>query len=176
MAANNSKLGKQIKKSNKKFDKMTREQKAVAIAKDVLKHLRYTNFNNSQHYCEGVVKLPVNTNVNTNMQPHVNVLRKCNVCAIGGMFLSYIHLFDQVVFSDVGYLESSEISALPVIHTTRTTISDKLQDIFSSLQLGEIEEAFERRWVNVYPEPKDRVKAIMNNIIKNNGMFLTPYV
>ncbi len=173
MSVSTRKSNKQIENSNKKFAKMPKKDKAIAIAKDVLKHLRHTNINNEKDYCAGEVKLPANTTCETNIQPYVSKLAKtCNVCALGGMFLSYIRLFDRVSYGDIGYMENYDHN----ISVGRSFITNKFEKIFTFDNLSDIESAFESKWIDNYPNPKDRMKAIMNNVITNDGRFVRDWM
>ncbi|RJQ24579.1 hypothetical protein C4577_07355 [Candidatus Parcubacteria bacterium] len=158
-----------IKQKNDQFKGMTKKEKAVAVAKDVLKHLRSLKFTGCASYCEGD---GLNISKDENVQPHISKLVKnCEVCALGGMFLSYIRLFDNVKYEKIiepKYYEENEYQ----IHVDRDYIIDKFKGIFDRDVLDCIEDAYEGGWDEFYPDPRDRIKAIMKNIVKNNGRFI----
>lgn len=171
----------------------TPEQKelAVLVAKDVLQTMEDNPKNfaiESGHYyfkysgsvgLESIVesdkwyKLP--------SQEQANIAKKkCSVCALGACFLSLVSLKNRFIF------ESRILG--------RSSIANRLSEIFSFEQMELIESAFEQAlmidnsWENCtsshtkalenavnfgrnYRNPRKRLVAILKNIIQNNGIF-----
>lgn len=83
---------------------------------------------------------------------------ECKVCAQGAMFIgSMVHrdTDDRVRYTDMA----------------------DLSEVFGEVAWNDIENAYEgwqgqSRWLDIYPEPKDRLRAICENIIRNGGSFL----
>jgi hypothetical protein len=101
-------------------------------------------------------------------QSQLSKLRKCQVCALGGMFISYAKLYDKVTPSDCGGSQTTP-----------------LREYFETDQLRLIEGAFEGfDEFNIYSgcvdtfnfyyittDSKTRLKLIMKNMLKNGGTF-----
>lgn len=188
-----------------KVEKLTRAQKAVAIAKDVCKRLKMQKLNVKR--ANGYVrrKNGFRLTLEKSLQEQIDTVEsQCQVCALGGMFLSYVRLFNNV---DITYDMNGFHSLV-----------DKLGKVFTHKTLALIEGVFERRIVNgecisnrflkyidsdVEEEYECRVRsyhdnivedakkktncvlskkekteavllAICKNIIRNNGKFILP--
>lgn len=182
---------------------MTRQEKAVAIARDVLKLIRTRN----------IRVLDSNTYINTGfigkiemdkqLQKSLKKLKNCEVCALGACMLAKVDLFNKCkineVLTQVQNWDSTPSNRF-LVHS-RSDVADQLSSMFSEEQLDLIEAAFECNDSNArssnkksyipdyqltdfgvkcqqavkfgeqYPEPKERLRAIMKNIIKNDGVF-----
>jgi len=148
--------------SNKIYQNLTREQKAVSIAKDVLKRLRYMrNVKRGYYFSWNDCG-----HLTGDAQPLVPQFEKnCKVCAMGACLLSYIRLYDNVKVDDM-------LTAYSGISVDSMFIEKTLRDVFSKEQLGLMEHEFECS--DVYKsieDPKKRLRLIMLNIVKNNGTF-----
>jgi hypothetical protein len=109
----------------------------------------------------------------------------CRVCALGGLLLSHIRLYDKVKIHDLmslhGYAD---------YFVDYETVKELLKDHFIPAQLDLIEAAFEIRVVRLpystsdnvlvqeaiffgkrFRDLKDRFRAIMKNIVSNMGVF-----
>jgi hypothetical protein len=115
-------------------------------------------------------------------QQHIDKISKdCYVCALGACFLSYIRLFNDVKVSDLVRGDRQEDLYL---YSTSSFIKSRLSQYFTHDQLLLIEAAFEGWRVADYcseqvcdfydkhPDPKERLRAIMQNVIDNNGEFI----
>lgn len=157
----------------KTLQETTGPQKAVAVAKDVLKHLRYLRLGKrawDNSYCQSNQSLVVSGS----LQRQSSILeRKCGVCAIGGMFISYIRLFNNVSAEEVIERDMYHEVDDPFF-VVRGLIEDKLTGIFSKDQLAQIESEFEtgRIWPDL--TRRERLRAIMTNIVRNKGTFIPP--
>jgi hypothetical protein len=145
---------------------MTPTEKRIAICEDVLKQLRYYHL--SSVYYEGYNTWNIPNEADA--QKHWKDVKNCAVCAIGSCMLSYVKLFDNTTVGELRDLDFYDIVR-------------KLRGIFSESQLNWMEQCFEgcpyNKITNLYynkycKDKKDRkslLKAIMKNIIKNNGIF-----
>lgn len=135
----------------------------IAIAKDVLKQMRYWEVETTYFYSTKI------TQPYSNLQTQLLTLPKksCHVCALGACFLSYVRLYDEVKTDNYGGV------MWPVIQST-------LLKYFELDQLNLIEAAFEL-WFkfnidfnNAYwmEEPVFRLRKIMQNIVANKGDFV----
>ena len=165
----------------KSIESMTKEEARIAICKDVLRHLRSLRVKSGNGYlvdrawADGGCELPPATD---DAQKHVGkITKRCEVCALGGMMLSFIRLFDDVPMKKLIDFYGNEIGC------ERDYLISKLKRYFTPDQLYQIEYAFEhgaglKDRFNVYsgdPEDdKNRLRATMLNVIRNGGKFV-PY-
>lgn len=129
-----------------KFDRMTKPQQRVAIAKDVLKQIH-----------AGRIKAKTMIYVralNGGYRPKPG--QPCKACALGALFVSKYALANGMWISDPGQEELHGSLAL----------------YFSKYQLKDIENAFEGHlWNHEHANDEDRMIAIMQNIVDHNGTF-----
>lgn len=108
----------------------TKAEKAVAVAKDVLKRLKYGKLNVKRR--TGFFLVKRNFPKHGSLQEFADVAEaNCKVCALGGMFLSYARVYNRVRCDEV-YNDFYE--------TTK-----KLKQVFSMRTLALIEGVFERK-------------------------------
>lgn len=173
---------------------MLKTEKAVAIAKDVLRQIRFYRNVNKGSYVAGNLGITADDldYDKCGAKEHISEITKsCSVCALGACFLSYVRLFNKVKFQDV-------VGAWGNIMLDRYELNDgTLGTVFSETQLLLIESAFEQKdmfdvtdlgeetYLRVkheledaidfgkkYTDNKKRLRAIMLNIVKNNGKFI----
>lgn len=90
----------------------------------------------------------------------LELLPECKVCAKGAMVLAHIKLYDGVAH-------------LPIYVAADNYCDTVIGKVFSEA----VEYAFEGRadagykWILAYPESKQRLRAIMQNIVKYEGEF-----
>lgn len=164
---------------------MTKKQreKVVAIAKDVLKQIpkltvaqgTYINFDND------VAQSDVEGQELQALLPKLMKGKACKVCALGACMISHVRLFDKFKIPEAGYAGDS-------IALSDGDFRDDLVASFGERNLSLIECAFEMddyhgdadlddkevavTWGEQYDKSDDRLRAIMKNIIANNGEFL----
>jgi hypothetical protein len=185
----------QIEKWNTYFNSLTKPQKRVAIAEDVIKQIKAKKY------------LPTNLtyievlngaeNDKYQVQQHFNKV-KCECCALGSLFLSEVKFNNSCTFED---LRDDYFDEAPI---------ERLKQYFSLGQLVLIEYAFEdfgeealtefkkdyivengvgytktlsklkislddikkaKMFCEYLEHPKDRLTKILTNIIKNKGTF-----
>jgi hypothetical protein len=123
-----------------------------------------------------------------------NTLQQCSCCALGGMFMSCTLYNNNTTVADLEHA-SNDISEV-LLEETDEKLSNGLNKFFSVAQLKLIEQTFEgdngavfsgtdgetgemidefspraEAFYDKYKKPKDRLIAIMQNIVKNNGTF-----
>jgi hypothetical protein len=170
---------------------MTKRERAVMLAKDVLKQLKVIGRISRGSYSSTLdsadrVEL-ASILANDSMKEDIHKLAKhCDVCALGACFISHIGLFNNVASSAV--IRKSYDNSVPCIYFDYNVMMKSLRKTFSSDNLYLIESAFEKRAVygagggtdvqaavvfgERYGDPSERLKAIMRNIIANNGRFV----
>jgi hypothetical protein len=158
-------LSKAISEKNKAFSKMTKMEKRVALAKDVIASIK------SKHYiAENGTYLDVvkKKNLDYLHSYDLETIKRsdvsCHVCAIGSLFVSTMKKKKNGKLDDV---DSDEM-----IHA--------MKGIFTHSEMRLLEEIFEggsNQDANIFYEryaaddSKGRLLGIMKNIVKNNGNF-----
>jgi len=157
-----------------------RKDKIIAIAKDVLKWVNTYRLAHGS-YLEGSVPAVIDNDVDLQSCADT-VVKYCEMCALGALLLSKARLYDDVPVRDIKYTYSSDDLGTN-ISTGNSYIKERLAGIFTSQQLNLIETAFEcwsatdpaeqraQRFGKQYRNLTERVIAVMNNIIANNGEF-----
>lgn len=173
------------------------ESKAVQVARDVLAHMSCYNVRTGA-YLTGIVPrqdVIKDGDLQDNLE---QVATNCNVCALGAMLLSKARLYDDVPMRAVlgqGVMSDYKGPYLSITMERRNVVG-QLEDVFGWHQLAMIESAFEMKHMNTTPmtaEQADRLcdavnfgisyapyhshtrlKAIMENVIENNGVFNPP--
>jgi hypothetical protein len=168
----------------KAFSKMTKAEKRVAIAKDVLIQIKKgISIPTKDNYFGGLSGKICNLTYKKEELQNILPESKCEVCAKGALFIADILRRDNFQIDRNTYLYGSDIHR-------------RLTDIFTRNQMDLIETAFEKNVVeddneylyihyrkteiaaaaisfgSKYSTEKTRLIGIMNNIIKNNGTFI----
>jgi hypothetical protein len=123
-----------------------------------------------------------------------NTIQQCSCCALGGMFMSCTLYNNNTTVEDLCYA-GADIGDV-ILEEDTDSLPNGLNKFFSVAQLKLIEQTFEgdqgainsgmddgtgeiidkfspesEAFYNKYKKPKDRLVAIMQNIVKNNGTF-----
>lgn len=179
------KFAQEIEASNEAFNKMSKAEKRVQIARDCLKRIQLNQFN-----IHTGVTCWIDNNYDRNIS-NVSVkeilskkrIPTCEVCAKGGLFLSYVGRVNDFTFGEIQNASS--------LHSTEMK---KLREIFEDIQLEAIETAFEISIISYQYIDEDDIDfitscanyrsraelsedveamiSICKNIIKNNGEFV----
>lgn len=166
-----------------KFEKLSKSEKRVLIAKDVIKALNMRKLV-AQHGTYMRVDDPKlkrtvlgNKQLSDVFDKATKKKDSCHVCALGACFVAGVQRFNNVVATDIGYSAKTEIDDL----NNDDTMRDFLVDYFSMEQLHLIENCFESSdAMELAPSGEDwkpklegteRMIAIMKNIVKNKGTF-----
>lgn len=171
--------------------KKTRKERRIEILKDALARLRYRDFKFSNGYLVGSYLGHIKELFSgTQLQKQTKQLEKnCQVCALGGLFISSVDKFNNLKVDECD-IENSYIDD-SVFWIDRDVVENKLLKYFSQLQLDMIESAFETRYLHLreitthqedlcykaidfgrrYSTPKERMRAILKNALKNDGIF-----
>lgn len=180
------KIELEVSKLNEKFKKTSPEKRRVLIAKDVIQQLNLNKFiAESRTYLEfnkesdfGFINLTTD-DLNGSLKKHINNDDlKCTVCGIGGIFASCVRINNNI--SAKKYNSNDE----------QSSIRNFLQKWFSIEQLILIESSFETmnfddfgsvdenlinkaiKFGKKYRTDNSRLISIMENIIKNKGIFI----
>lgn len=88
--------------------------------------------------------------------------KSCKVCAKGAVLIATIMRFDEM-----------PINGCRLEYMARST---QYESHFTAETMESIELCFEfsTKWHSAFPEPRDRLIAIMRNVIRNKGEFMDP--
>lgn len=152
-----------IRDRNRRFRSMSKPAQRVIIAKDVLQVLD-KNIGSAKSGVYVILSNKAYTRSITDNDTTLLENDKCNVCALGAMFVSLARRDPNIKINSASY--------------GRYTLETALGKYFSQHQLDTIEANFENTLNEGYntaiTKIKDstlRMKAIMNNIIDNKGTF-----
>ena len=185
--------------------RMTKAEKRVEIAKDVLKQIKANKYSpecgvwfrdSNDKYLEDFLDYQTGQLIDAKKDIVEKLVGTCKVCALGSLFISAIDKYNHTKL-DPAFCNDAEIF-------TAIDKNNPLTRWFTARQMLLIENTFEnasgawypplglkkkewRAWddkvvpaINKYnlryPNPTDRLKAIMNNIIRNKGTFVLPGV
>lgn len=193
-----SKKSKVAKKKPVKQKTTSTNAMRVAIAKDVIAQLNsnklipqnFTWVDDSKMGCINEfidskvekVKDEDFKNFSVDLSEYVCNIKKCEVCALGALFVSAVSLYEGVVVRPTGEIEDYNWQLFEQLDNS------PLVKHFTKGQLQLIESAYEgdrgvhvaptdteavicRTFHSKYAKNKDRMIAIMKNIIDNNGTF-----
>lgn len=145
---------------------MKSNDKAVALAKDVLKWLKYMNIRAGQYFEEIDID---QLNKGAKQKSRVKILKNCEVCALGACVVSGFNLDGNSILDE---------------YVVETNLH-KIRNIFGVDESNEIEGAFERAeaWEGTFipdaeafgktfKDNKARLAAIMQNIVDHDGYFI----
>lgn len=164
---------------------MTKEEKKlkrIEVCKDVLKNIKYLDIKPGT-LCIATKPTDIKIRKDNSKEVAAKLQKKdCHVCALGACFISNVKLNNKFDFSNTDHVYD-ENSLAP----NSKDIEKSLKNIFSVAQFRLIECCFEdnegiyymihknkeiKAFYNKYSEPVGRLKAIMKNIIKNDGTFV----
>lgn len=156
--------------SKKKFENQSRAEQCVTIAKDVLAQIKVKRLIPTPG-----VYVRSNTATIFTAKPDRQVdsllrRRKCQVCALGAVFVCAVDKADNLKVSDLFYHANSHS---PVLFGQEDCHA-YLAKYFDYRDLKLIEGAFENWGYDYYSgvcDPTERMVLIMKNIIRNGGKF-----
>ena len=173
-----------------------KRERAVAVAKDVLKIMKKPTVEASQStYITAPLEITKGDEDKEVQELLPDIMKDCKVCALGACMLAKIGLYGDCKVRDIFenitnvyeyYSPTSKLNGLG------ENIHDELRSIFSYKQMDMIESAFEQSEMysygglddapkyihdsiafgDKYEDDTDRLRAIMRNIIRNAGQFI----
>lgn len=177
-----------------------RQQLRILVAKDVLESLKELTVKNGEGYLQ--VEIDDFGDILNDSGEDSKVIagklkNKCTVCALGACFLSLVYLDNDFDFLDGMHSYLDEIGEIKLTHIRLQKLNQRLLKVFSGRQLSLIETAFECQMHNPtedfvsntfkgdktlleraikfgwsWHSSNERLKAIMENIIENEGEFI----
>jgi hypothetical protein len=173
-----------IKRENAKFKACTKAEKRVMIAKDVLAQLKSGRINpESGVFVElghaiaaKLNQIDEDTRDGIQLQDFLLSVPVCNTCALGAMFVCTVERANKISLSESGFTDFGGAEPEELL--------EYMGRYFSASQLKLIEVAFEhgtgyfghgpqeaREWSSEYTTDTDAMRAIMQNIVDNDGTF-----
>lgn len=153
------------------FDKQTKSQKRVTIAKDVLAQLARKRFLATQgtYLSRRIDAVNLDAEVCSITSKH----KSCEVCALGGMFVAAVEKADKLKVFELSEVYGGEATL------QQEDCRDYLARFFDEEQLMSIESAFEEddfgdadaAGFTDCEDPPTRMRLIMENIVANRGRF-----
>lgn len=151
----------------------TKEQRkmARAVAKDVLASLKIYDIKEGV-YCSA----PESIQGKDIKRAHISEIKECQVCARGAMFLSRARLFNDYKFPDYSSNGACEVIDSTSIDFGRRNsklieaafeVCENFVDYEDRGDLSKAALKFGRR----FKSPRNRLKAIMLNVLDNSGVF-----
>lgn len=156
-----------MSKKIKPFSKLTAAHKRVAIAKDVILQSKAKRY--EAHRGVYARLLNVEASFELNQKTAIGV-EKCEVCAIGAACMSAIALGNQFSFSPM--MDGFESKNEAYVGGYKST--EVVSKWFGKDQAYDMESAFEGwrfNFIYDYPVNQERLVAIFQNIIDNEGTF-----
>lgn len=162
---------------------MSRMEARVAVMRDVVKRMRYVQYAHKA-YCTAT-NLDFKPQSGTELQTVIRKMEKnCRVCALGGMFLSHVRLFDAVKAGTGNEWEWLDTEW----NVPADVVKESLGKYFSKEELTTIEFIYELgRGMLEYPDATtrslcwgfmrkvpvstDRIRRVAQHIIRNDGEF-----
>lgn len=192
------KINNAIKKTNAEFKKATKAQKRVLVAKDVLAQINAKRYTAEAgvwvrpNWSYKIDSYSINTTDSVQKLFADRSIESCNVCALGGMFMSCTNLNNNTTVEQLS-AEAEDSLGENIEHGEN--LSNGLNKIFTSKQLQLIEMYFENgegwfgeyghtgcangadqqhieAFYERYQNDDDRLKEIMKNIVANDGTFV----
>lgn len=158
---------------------MTKKEKRIAVVKDVLKRLRYLRFTGVAYVdmpFYGVFRDRGEESAQENIK---EIEKECRVCAKGALLLSHIRHFNKM---DIGQLCGMYYSD-PICKTLEEFDQENLDLVETAYMvrnfcgMGLLDKAapaiiFGKK----YEDYKSRLKAILQNMLENDGVFVPPSI
>jgi hypothetical protein len=170
--------------SKEEFKSLSAKEKRLAIMTDILDSLIYETYIPKTN-----IYIAVHNDSHSDLDIKSNPDVECSVCAIGGMMISLCKIFNSYTYNDIDYIMGPG---------NFNNLKFSIKQYFSKYQLRLIEDCFESsgysssrfipnkefsvKFINIssyigeifaeiYPNEKDRLLAIVHNIIYNDGIF-----
>jgi hypothetical protein len=146
----------------------TRAQERILIAKDALKWVKAGALIPMHNVYVGASKSILSTDFDRQLRDVV--LGECKVCIKGALFLAKAVRFDHVLAREL--CEAGHSSDSPLNEHFDEGQLDLLERTFEGWsEWGTNEDEDIKKFAKRYPKTKDRLVAILENIIKNQGTF-----
>lgn len=148
----------------------------VAIAKDALAWINAGALkpSNGGHYVNPTRALAVDVDGERHKQVQLRdmVLGKCEVCALGALFLAKAVRYDNVLARSCGYYPIALRDHFDEDQMNLIEFTFEGKQICSAGSVSQRRAVQARAFYNRYYDPTDRLYGILENIIENRGTFV----
>lgn len=171
--------------STEQFTALPRKEKAVLVAKDVLKQIRYSKIKVGKYgYMELILEDA--DDYELDVQTNLDKIETCKCCLLGACMLSTTKLGNQLTFNQLDNFADNKkaLRLLRKIFTPKQmlmletcfegyswTASRIGRDRFEADLTEEERNACSLFYIN-HGSSEDRVVSAMKNLIKNKGVFI----
>jgi len=192
---------KRIREANEDFERMTPDERRVAIAKDAKQQiLAYKYLARCGIYCEMAIPGLINYSKEARERELFEVIddaptHGCVVCARGALFLSACSQFNNFKVDDITWwtptnVDNPDSTEIGIRESTLVPVEARF---FTPLQIGKIEAMFEvsgfcrsraildtqtltacYKYGKSLDSPTKRLIEICDNFIRNEGDFVVP--
>ncbi len=151
----------------------TKKEKRIAILKDALAKLKKRKFITGIYIRKGWQTIK-DFDVRDELQKHVVTMEKnCEVCMLGNLFLSQVYLYndfnvgnynDDMARNDIflsRYFSEKQLDLIEAAFETKDIFLDMTPQITKAIEFGK-----------KYRRDRQRAKAILENMLENDGMFV----
>ena len=163
------------KNKNKEFSEMTKMEKRVAVARDVIASIKSLKYNTEAGTYLTMTKRGCDEDVRVSILNLKKPDVVCNVCAIGSMFVSNIKKTNTNSLSEKN---NKMISSLSELYTER-----ELRFLEFAFEGSDVDDQFQtdeatasrhdaKSFYREHGYDEDRLISIMKNIIKHKGKFV----
>jgi hypothetical protein len=177
-----AKIQESLRKTNEKFNSLSKAEQRVQIAKDVIKQLDsgklvaesiYFNWNSSEY---DALNEKAQCLADQDSKTDFACLTKqttCQVCGIGSLFVAALERDGRYKLGGKRSKDAYPDREDEVAHLAKYFDADTLQDIEDHFEQNEAwsRNDYNQEIIKEYNETK-RLKMIMENIIKNKGDFV----
>ncbi len=157
-------------------------RKGLELAKDVIAQLRYQKIQS----CAYLRATPAFENLRNDKptdsaQKHMKVIRECSVCAKGALVVAFVKKFNNVTLDNLeetagdqyelanlldGFFTIDELNLIEAVFEGDSSFADSVID-----GDDELESLDYHAFADKIDKPKQRLRLIMENIVKNGGVF-----
>jgi hypothetical protein len=172
-----------LKSATKKWRQMSKAERRVALAEDVLSLLKMKRMVVESGCYIRKSDLP-SCKLKDDARAVLSKTRTCKVCAKGGLLFARIMSRNALSLQQIGGQEDFWMDGAVCVEASNEMCVDNLRDSFPEPMLDAIEAAFEGQWINgadnfelskawyeKYPKALTRLKKIMQRIVDNSGEF-----
>lgn len=161
-----------------------RSTRRIEVIKDALKRLRYLNLSTNEYLRIRYQEFIGNECNTEQANKYISKIEKnCEVCAKGALFLSHIRKYNEVSVSDVlnsnadsyicSNLKEFDIENLDLVEAAYQCCPNcRWDDNQETKELDKKAVIFGQGFD--YRNKKSRLKAILKNMLDNNGVFVPP--
>lgn len=172
-----------IEAENKRFMKMSKPRRRVAIARDVLAQLGTKIIAYAGLYVESSEL--TNLEPSEQLQKHLKSLKKCEACALGSLFICAVTRANDITVEQAGvsygaidpphkylsrFFTKSQMALIEAAFEQSPSFAGKVSEKRREQAVAFVSEVPDAQGAS-YAQEELRLRLIMENIVANNGTF-----